>query len=368
MTSPKLSVSQLGEIPEDWEIKKLESIAPLQRGFDLPKKKQKKGAYPVVYSNGICTYHNEYMVKGPGVVTGRSGTIGHIHYVEQNFWPHNTALWVTKFYKNSPKFIYYLFQSFDWQPFSTGSGVPTLNRNFVHEKLLPIPKEISEQNKIASVLSDTDELLTTLEELIEKKRNIKQGVLQELLSGNIRLPGFKGPWNKKTILEITGKIKRGQTLKSDDFRTGNVPVVAGGKQYAGYHNVSNQTGRTITVSGSGASAGFVAIHNIPIFATDCSVIKESDSFSLDYLYYHLVYIQDSLYGLQTGGAQPHVYPRDIEKIAIQIPDSIKEQKAISKILIDVDNDISILEERLAKYQAIKQGMMQQLLTGKIRLV
>lgn len=368
MTSLKSKSSKFEEIPEDWEIKKLESIAPLQRGFDLPKKKQKKGIYPVVYSNGVCSYHNEYMVKGPGVITGRSGTIGHIHYVEQNYWPHNTALWVTKFHKNSPKFIYYLFQSFDWQPFSTGSGVPTLNRNFVHEKLLLLPNQISEQNKIASVLSDTDELLAALEELIEKKRNIKQGVLQELLSGNIRLPGFKGSWDKKVILEITGKIKRGQTLKSDDFRTGIVPVVAGGKQYAGYHNVANQTGRTITVSGSGASAGFVSIHNIPIFATDCSVIKENESFSLDFLYYYLVYKQDLLYGLQTGGAQPHVYPRDIEKIFIRIPTSIDEQKAISKVLIDIDCEISILEERFAKYKAIKQGMMQQLLTGKIRLV
>ena len=80
-------------------------VAPLQRGFDLPAEKIIPGVYPVMMSNGIGAYHNEYKVKGPGVVTGRSGTIGNLQYVESAFWPHNTTLWVTKFYGNHPKFM-----------------------------------------------------------------------------------------------------------------------------------------------------------------------------------------------------------------------------------------------------------------------
>ena len=83
-----------------WEQRKLGEVAPLQRGFDLPVNQMMPGPYPVVMSNGIGGWHSKYMVKGPGVVTGRSGTIGSLHYIEQNFWPHNTSLWVTSFNGN----------------------------------------------------------------------------------------------------------------------------------------------------------------------------------------------------------------------------------------------------------------------------
>lgn len=100
-------------------------------------------------SNGIGGYHSEYKAKGPGVVTGRSGTIGNLHYIEADYWPHNTALWVTDFKGNNPKFIYYLYQQFDLSRFGTGSGVPTLNRNDVHDALVFVPS-ISEQEKISN--------------------------------------------------------------------------------------------------------------------------------------------------------------------------------------------------------------------------
>ena len=92
-------------IPEMWEIKKLKDVAPLQRGFDLPYSQMKTGIYPVVFSNGIGAYHSEYMIPGPGVVTGRSVTIGKVHFVQKNYWPHNTSLWVTDFHGNHEKYM-----------------------------------------------------------------------------------------------------------------------------------------------------------------------------------------------------------------------------------------------------------------------
>ena len=97
--------SPLGIIPKEWEVKRILDFAPLQRGFDLPTEKIVKGAYPVVYSNGILNFHIEYKAKGPGVVTGRSGTIGKVTYVESDYWPHNTSLWVTDFKGNNPKYV-----------------------------------------------------------------------------------------------------------------------------------------------------------------------------------------------------------------------------------------------------------------------
>ena len=186
--SPKgYKTSELGEIPEDWEVLEIGQFAPLQRGFDLPSTIRKDGKYPVVYSNGIVNTHCEYQVKGPGVVTGRSGTLGKVHFVDSDYWPHNTSLWVTKFDKADPKFIYFLFTHISFERFASGSGVPTLNRNDAHcfKVALPLTEE---QTAIATVLSDMDKEIQALEQRLTKTRDLKQGMMQQLLTGKIRLP------------------------------------------------------------------------------------------------------------------------------------------------------------------------------------
>lgn len=170
-----------------WVGKKICDIAPLQRGFDLPYSQLEEGHIPVVFSNGINAYHRVAMVKGPGVVTGRSGTIGKLHYVDGDYWPHNTTLWVTDFKGNNPRFIYYLFHLVNWTDYMTGSGVPTLNRNDVHAKVISVPKDVEEQEAIATILSEMDADIAALEEKLTKYRQVKQGMMQQLLTGKIRL-------------------------------------------------------------------------------------------------------------------------------------------------------------------------------------
>ena len=145
---------------DPWEQRKLGEVAPLQRGFDLPVNQMMPGPYPVVMSNGIGGWHSKYMVKGPGVVTGRSGTIGSLHYIEQNFWPHNTSLWVTSFNGNEPRFIYWLYASIGVERFGSGSGVPTLNRNDVHDLRVGFPCDVAEQRRIGTFFSCLDGLIT----------------------------------------------------------------------------------------------------------------------------------------------------------------------------------------------------------------
>ena len=171
----------------EWEVKRIDQFAPLQRGFDLPTSSIRAGDHPVVYSNGIQNHHAQFMVKAPGVVTGRSGTIGNVHFVEQDFWPHNTSLWVTKFNGSDPKFVFYLLANIGLDRFGTGSGVPTLNRNDVHEFRVSVPTSKAEQVAIAAVLSDMDAELTTLEARRDKTRTLKQAMMQELLTGKTRL-------------------------------------------------------------------------------------------------------------------------------------------------------------------------------------
>ncbi|EIX9727384.1 restriction endonuclease subunit S [Klebsiella pneumoniae] len=179
---------ELGHIPEDWEEREIGKFAPLQRGFDLPASKRSEGLYPVVYSNGIVNTHNHFQVKGPGVVTGRSGTLGKVHHIACDFWPHNTSLWVTKFINSDSKFVYYIFKYIGFERFASGSGVPTLNRNDAHSFKVAIPSSLKEQTAIATILSDMDAELTVLEKKLSKIRNIKQGMMQQLLTGRIRLP------------------------------------------------------------------------------------------------------------------------------------------------------------------------------------
>jgi type I restriction enzyme S subunit len=171
----------------EWVSRPLGDIAPLQRGFDLPTSQLHRGDFPVVYSNGILTHHVSFQVKGPGVVTGRSGTIGVVTFVETDFWPHNTSLWVTGFKGNDPKFIFYLYTQVGLGRFATGSGVPTLNRNDVHAFKIEIPESKAEQTAIATILTDMDTELAELETRLAKTRQLKQGMMQELLTGRIRL-------------------------------------------------------------------------------------------------------------------------------------------------------------------------------------
>lgn len=156
------------EFTGEWQCKAIEKVAPLQRGFDLPTQNLVEGIYPVIYSNGILQHHDKYKCEAPGLITGRSGTIGKFTYIDSGFyWPHNTSLWVTDFCGNCPKFIYYLYQTVHIEQFSTGSGVPTLNRNDVHRYKTSVPTAIVEQEKIAKFLSILDERIVTQNKIIE---------------------------------------------------------------------------------------------------------------------------------------------------------------------------------------------------------
>lgn len=171
----------------EWERRKLGAVAMLQRGFDLPNSIRQDGVDPVVYSNGVMATHSAFMCDGPGVITGRSGTIGNVTFVAGQYWPHNTALWVKNFFGNSPRFIYYLLEFTDLRRFASGSGVPTLNRNDAHDDIVSVPKDIDEQKAICSVLDDMDAEIQTLESRLAKARAVKEGMMQNLLTGRVRL-------------------------------------------------------------------------------------------------------------------------------------------------------------------------------------
>ena len=179
-TVPRLRFPEFQDAGE-WDIKPLMKVAPLQRGFDLPSDEIRPGNVPIVYSNGAKGTHERGMAKGPGIVTGRSGTIGKIHFIEEgDYWPHNTSLWVTSFEGHLPKFVYYLYESIGFERFASGSGVPTLNRNDVHSFYAALPSDIEEQQRIADCLSSLDQLIGALTVKFDTLRTHKKGLMQKL--------------------------------------------------------------------------------------------------------------------------------------------------------------------------------------------
>ena len=132
------------------------SLIEFQRGYDLPKSDFKFGNVPVISSNGILGYHNEFKVKGPGITIGRSGTVGLPHFINEDFFPHNTALFVKDFKGNYPKYIFYLLKTLSLNDRGSGSGVPTMNRNHLHPLKVSAHLDFIDQKSIAKVLSDLD--------------------------------------------------------------------------------------------------------------------------------------------------------------------------------------------------------------------
>jgi type I restriction enzyme, S subunit len=394
--------TEIGLIPEDWEVKAIKAISPLQRGFDLPTRHIRHGDFPVVYSNGIVNYHSGYMVKGPGIVTGRSGTIGKVTFVKENFWPHNTALWVTNFFGNNPKYIYYLFKSIQFERFSSGSGVPTLNRNDIHDFLIPLPP-LPEQTAIAAALSDMDALIAQTEKLLQKKKAIKQGVMQELLTGRKRLQGFAQShaykntalglipedWEVKSLQEF-GVFSKGAGIRKDQANSGDIPCVRYGEIYTRHNDfikhfhsfISKEVANTavrlkqgdILFAGSGETKAEIGktvafIDHFEAYAGGDIVIwspQHANSLFLGFLL-NVPLVQNQKAQRGQGDAVVHISSSHLKSILIPLP-PLPEQTAIAQAISAMDEAIAAIETKLHKLRQQKQGMMQVLLTGQIRLV
>jgi type I restriction enzyme, S subunit len=166
---------------------RFKDFSVLQRGKDLTDNDVQTGKFPVVKSNGVQIYHNQYFVEPPGVVTGRSGTIGKVFFIDEKFWAHNTTLYVKDFKGNYPKFIYYLILRMDFRRYYAGTTVPTLNRNDIHRLKIAIPKNYDEQKDIADKFDECDKIIHEKQIKIQTLQRLKKSLMQNLLTGKVRL-------------------------------------------------------------------------------------------------------------------------------------------------------------------------------------
>jgi len=174
---------------DGWEEKRFDEICVLQRGFDLPTQSRNEGVFPLVSSNGITDRIDLWKVKSPGVVTGRSGTIGNVHFIEENYWPLNTALYIKEFHGNYERFVYYFLKQFDLGKYSSGAGVPTLNRNNVHSERVWFPKATTIQKQIVAKLDALSAECKKLEAVYQQKiaglEELKKSILHKAFRGEL---------------------------------------------------------------------------------------------------------------------------------------------------------------------------------------
>ncbi|RZI85135.1 MAG: restriction endonuclease subunit S [Rubrivivax sp.] len=206
----------------NWEMRPLIEVAKLQRGFDLPVQDRSAGSTPVFAANGPIGTHARAMCKGPGVVTGRSGTIGKVHYVEGDYWPLNTSLFVVDFCGNHPKWVYYLLKSFGLERFAQGAGVPTLNRNLVHGELVAVPP-LAEQEHIAAVLDKADSLTRKRQDAIRLADDLLRATLLNCLEQPYDALVVEQLLSVKNSAIRTGPF--GSQLLHAEFTESGVPVL-----------------------------------------------------------------------------------------------------------------------------------------------
>ncbi|HPV81117.1 MAG TPA: restriction endonuclease subunit S [Dermatophilaceae bacterium] len=171
----------------DWYSRPLGDLITLQRGFDITRDQQARdGAVPVVSSGGISSYHDTAMANGPGVVIGRKGTLGRVHFVDVPYWPHDTTLWVKDFKGNDPRFVYYALMMLDTEFLNVGSASPTLNRNHLHPLPVSWPS-LPEQRAIAEVLGALDDKIAANTTLVQVADALAGSLTRRALS-SARVP------------------------------------------------------------------------------------------------------------------------------------------------------------------------------------
>jgi type I restriction enzyme, S subunit len=384
--TPKLRFPEFRD-EDTWDKRLLGDVAPLQRGFDLPSDLIRPGKIPIVYSNGIQKYHDVGMAIGPGLVTGRSGTIGKLHFIEAGpYWPHNTSLWVTDFMGNAPRFVFYLYDSIGMSRFSSGSGVPTLNRNDVHAFLSSVPRSTPEQQKIADCLTSVDDLIAAQAGYVDALKTHKKGLMQQLFpregetQPRLRLPEFRdaGEWEEKRLGDVASFFKGKGISKADISATGRHPCIRYGELYTRYGEVIDDIfSRTdvadadlffsqsndVIIPASGetkldiAKASCVMRGNVAL-GGDLNVIR-TDHNGVFLSYYLNGPKRLDIAKVAQGHTVVHLYPSQLEKLIVFIPEE-SEQQRIADCLTFLDDLITSQTQKLAALKTHKKGLMQQL--------
>lgn len=427
----KMKQTEIGMIPDDWEVKELGDLFEIGSSKRVFQSQWRKSGIPFYRAREIVilseqnTVDNELFIDEDLYVSFRNqygipkindllvtgvGTLGKVYKVQSDkpfYYKDGNIICLSNrgnVDSDYVKYMYYFPTIINQINDSSGkSTVGTYTISSAKKTKIPLPPTLAEQKKIAQVLSDVDSVIATLEKLIAKKKNIKQGTMQQLLTGKKRLPGFAksdkfkqteigeipADWKVKRLEKI-GSFSKGNSISKDESNTGDIPAVRYGELYTNhndyikefYSHISRQVAKKskllkrgdllFTCSGEtkeeiGKCVAFIG--NEEAYAGGDLLIL-SPKKNLNSLFFGFLLNTNSCVkqksSLGQGDAVVHISTEAIKKIEIPFPPK-PEQTAIANVFSDMDREIEALKAKLGKYRDLKTGMMQQLLTGRIRL-
>lgn len=400
MTIPQnYKYTDLGLIPQDWKVVKLSEVIDNFTGLTYAPNNVKEYGILVLRSSniqkGVLSFTDNVYVNdinipkrvivqnddilvcvrnGSKALIGKSALIYGAHKRVMAFGAFMTILRTKG--KNSNKYIHYVWQSSIIQKQieeNLGATINQITNNDINTYIIPLPP-LPEQRAIAEALSDVDELITALDKKIAKKRLIKQGAMQQLLTGKKRLPGFTEKWVEKKLGDIC-TIIMGQSPSSVHYNTQNIglPLIQGNADLENRQQVIRFYTSEITkeceegdiIMSVRAPVGAVgkAICRSCLGRGVCAIKSNND-----FLYHYFVYTENNWGFFSKGSTFDSINSDELYQLSLILSNDINEQQAIAAILSDMDQEIANLEAQRDKYSVLKSGMMQKLLTGKIRLI
>lgn len=394
--------TEVGVIPVDWNVARIDACASIRTGAKNTQDRQDDGTYPFFVRSQQVERINSYSYDGVAVLTAGDGVgTGKVfHYIDGRFDVHQRVYRITDFSERMiGRYFFYQFSTRFYtriMSMTAKSSVDSVRMEMIAGMPVPLPSAL-EQRAIAETLSDVDGLLGALDALIAKKRSIKQAAMQQLLTGKTRLPGFNGKWERKRLGDFVNFLRHGTNSRAELLNVGSVRYLHYGDIHTSVGIRLDPTvtpmpylvteraqaldrlqdgdlvmvdasedlagvGRSVEITGSDGTALVAGLHTIAA-RFDKAIL--ADSFKA-YLQFCPAF-RDQLKRLAAGTKVYATNPAHVASVEMALP-SVKEQVAIATVLSDMDADLTALEARRDKTRVIKQGMMQQLLTGRIRLV
>jgi type I restriction enzyme S subunit len=356
----------------NWATKELGDILTLNYGWSLPEKKRVPGNVPVYGSNGIVGSHNNPLVDSPGLIVGRKGSAGNVHFSKKPFCPIDTTFFVAPTDTELDiEFLYYLILHIDLKRILGDVGVPGLNREMAYKEKVRFPERKGEQRKIAAVLRTVQRAIEEQERLLQLTKELKKSLLHKLFT-----EGLRGEPQKMTEIglvpeswEVMGfedfvLLQRGFDLPKSAFKDGSVPVI-GATTIIGFHNVWNVRGPGVTVVRSGSSAGkplyiekdFWA-HNVVLF------VKDFHGNNPKFVYYKIQSLDLTKY--REGVAVPTLNRNSFKTIPVAIPEK-SEQDEFVEILDPLEQKEKQVFKRKAILADLFHTLLHQLMTAQIRV-
>ena len=383
---PGYKQTEVGVIPEDWEVLSFGKLAHIERGKFTARPRNDPRYYggdipfiqtgDVTNANGHITTYTQTLNAEGLKVSKRfprgtlfftiAANIGDVGFAMFDAACPDSLVAITPTQNTDKRWLSYELAKRKKSFESIATHNAQLNINLEKLRPYPLPRPpLPEQRAIAEALSDVDGLLGGLDRLIAKKRDLKQAAMQQLLTGQTRLPGFHGEWEVKTLGDVA-RLYQPETIAQSAFTSGGYPVF-GANGVVGWYSRSNHETPQITVSCRG-NCGTVNRTNGPAWITgNAMVINLDGTPNVDHAFVYYALCHADLTVLVSGSGIPQIVRGPLQTFEVRFP-PLAEQTAIAQILSDMDAELTALEQRREKTRALKQAMMQELLTGRTRLV